>query len=92
MTLYPDVMRKAQSEIDGMVGRERMPNVTDREHLPYIEAIVREVLRWRPVGPMGKCKNTSYNVRTSVLMTDKGLPRQCTEVGLYAHSWNASLI
>ncbi|KAJ7122958.1 cytochrome P450 [Mycena epipterygia] len=53
MRLYPDVMRKAQAEIDAVVGRDRMPTFADREHLPYIRALVKEVLRWRPVGPLG---------------------------------------
>lgn len=53
MTLYPDVMRKAQAELDAVVGRDRMPTYADRPHLPYIRAIVKEVLRWRPVGPLG---------------------------------------
>ena len=54
MTLYPRVMRKAQTEIDKVIGRHRMPTVADREQLPYIEAMVKEALRWRPAGPMGK--------------------------------------
>jgi cytochrome P450 len=54
MTLYPNVMRTAQAELDQVVGRDRMPSFSDRANLPYIEAIVKEVLRWRPVGPLGK--------------------------------------
>ncbi|KIM35765.1 hypothetical protein M413DRAFT_32229 [Hebeloma cylindrosporum] len=53
MTLYPDVMRKAQREIDAAVGRGRLPTFADSPNLPYVWAIVREVLRWRPVGPLG---------------------------------------
>ena len=53
MTLYPDVMRKAQAEIDAVVGRGRMPTFDDKNNLPYIRAMVKEVLRWRPVGPIG---------------------------------------
>nr|F1SY62.1 RecName: Full=Cytochrome P450 monooxygenase 58 [Postia placenta Mad-698-R]BAK09406.1 cytochrome P450 [Postia placenta] len=59
MTLYPDVMRKAQAEIDALVGRERMPTFADRPHLPYVCALVKEVLRWRPVGPVGVPRRTS---------------------------------
>ncbi|TDL16829.1 cytochrome P450 [Rickenella mellea] len=53
MSLYPDVMRKAQAEIDAVVGRDRLPTFQDRDNLPYIRAMVKEVLRWRPVGPLG---------------------------------------
>ncbi|PSR77910.1 hypothetical protein PHLCEN_2v7652 [Hermanssonia centrifuga] len=52
MTLYPDVMRRAQGEIDNVVGRDRKPTFEDEDHLPYITAIVKEVLRWRPVAPL----------------------------------------
>ncbi|KAF9463397.1 cytochrome P450 [Collybia nuda] len=51
MVLYPDVMRKAQAEIDEVVGRDRLPNFGDYNKLPYIHAMVKEVLRWRPVVP-----------------------------------------
>ncbi|KZO99013.1 cytochrome P450 [Calocera viscosa TUFC12733] len=51
-TLYPDVVKKAQAELDTTVG-DRPPSSDDLPQLPYIEAIVKEVLRWRPPGPMG---------------------------------------
>ncbi|KIP11879.1 hypothetical protein PHLGIDRAFT_124541 [Phlebiopsis gigantea 11061_1 CR5-6] len=53
MTLYPDVQKRAQAEIDSVVGHDRLPSFDDRPNLPYIEALVKEVLRWNPVGPLG---------------------------------------
>lgn len=61
MRLYPDVMKRAQAEIDKVVGRGRLPTFADRERLPYICAIVKEVLRWRPVGPIGLPHQTSQD-------------------------------
>ncbi|OCH84102.1 cytochrome P450 [Obba rivulosa] len=52
MTLYPDVQRRAQDELDRVVGRTRLPNFGDRSHLPFIEALIREVYRWNPVSPL----------------------------------------
>ncbi|OTA95517.1 hypothetical protein M434DRAFT_393743 [Hypoxylon sp. CO27-5] len=52
MTVYPEVQRKAQEEIDRVVGKDRLPTMEDRENLPYIEAVLKEVLRWQPVAPM----------------------------------------
>lgn len=52
MTLYPDVQAKAQAEIDAVVGRDRLPTLADRPHLPYITALMNEVLRWSPVAPL----------------------------------------
>jgi len=51
MNLYPDVQRKAQAEIDSVIGHERLPNFSDRPHLPYINCIVKEVMRWFLVAP-----------------------------------------
>jgi cytochrome P450 len=53
MGLFPDVQRKAQEEIERVVGHNRLPNMADRINLPYINAVVKEVLRWHPVAPMG---------------------------------------
>ncbi|KAE8164000.1 cytochrome P450 [Aspergillus tamarii] len=53
MALFPEVQRKAQAEIDRVVGPDRLPSFQDRESLPYINAMVKEILRWHPVLPMG---------------------------------------
>ncbi|KAF7790536.1 hypothetical protein EIP86_001492 [Pleurotus ostreatoroseus] len=53
MVLYPEITRRAQAQIDAVVGRDRLPNFGDRAQLPYIEALVKEVQRWRPGAPIG---------------------------------------
>jgi cytochrome P450 len=53
MTLFPDVQKKAQAEIDAVVGPDRLPSFVDRDSLPYIDALVKEVLRWNVVTPTG---------------------------------------
>ncbi|KAK1224821.1 hypothetical protein PQX77_012232 [Marasmius sp. AFHP31] len=53
MTLYPEYQRKAQAEIDRVVGDGRLPDFRDRESLVYVEAILREVQRWQPVSGSG---------------------------------------
>ncbi len=53
MVLHPDVMHKAQAQIDKVVGRSRLPTFSDRANLPYIEAIIKEVHRWKTLGPLG---------------------------------------
>ncbi|KAK7683860.1 hypothetical protein QCA50_013238 [Cerrena zonata] len=53
MILYPDVLKKAQAEVDSVVGRDRLPTFADRDQLPYIRALVKEVLRWKPITPLG---------------------------------------
>lgn len=54
MTLYPEVQKTAQAELDAVIGSDRLPSFSDRPQLPYLEAVLREVLRWNPVAPMGK--------------------------------------
>lgn len=44
---------KARKAIDDVVGRDRLPDFGDQAQLPYITAIVEEVMRWRPVGAGG---------------------------------------
>jgi len=51
MVLYPDVMRRAHEELDAVVGQDRIPEFSDKPFLPYVCAIVKEVLRWHPVAP-----------------------------------------
>ncbi|KAK6814883.1 hypothetical protein RU639_009687 [Aspergillus parasiticus] len=53
MAQYPEVQRKAQAEIDRVIGPDHLPSFQDRENLPYINAMVKEILRWHPVLPMG---------------------------------------
>ncbi|KAF7355964.1 Cytochrome p450 [Mycena venus] len=50
MTMYPEVQKKAQAAVDEVVGRSRLPDFND--DIPYIDAVVNEVLRWRPVTPL----------------------------------------
>jgi len=53
MIAFPYTQRKAQAELDTVVGRERMPNLADAPNLPYLCAVIKEVLRWRPALPLG---------------------------------------
>lgn len=53
ITLNPDVQRKAQAEIDSVIGSDRLPNMNDQDSLPYVNAIIQEVVRWQPVTPLG---------------------------------------
>lgn len=52
MTLFPEVQKKAQDELDHVIGGSRLPTSADRKSLPYIEAIMKETHRWHPVAPM----------------------------------------
>lgn len=53
LLLHPDVQAKAQAEIDAVIGPNRLPDFEDKLKLPYLNAVVKETLRWEPVVPMG---------------------------------------
>ena len=54
MTLHEDVQRKAREELDRVVGRDRLPSMDDQPDLPYVTAVVREVLRYD--GALASCQ------------------------------------
>lgn len=53
MTLFPEAQKIAQAEIDAIIGLDRLPSLSDRQSLPYTEALVKEIHRWHVVSPMG---------------------------------------
>jgi len=53
MIAFPEVQRRAQAELDAVVGRNCLPTFDDAPRLPYVRAIVEEILRWRPSVPLG---------------------------------------
>jgi len=53
MIAFPEIQRKAQAEIDQVIGAGRLPGFQDRRNLPYIDAVVKELLRWHPAARMG---------------------------------------
>ncbi|KAK7052071.1 putative cytochrome P450 [Favolaschia claudopus] len=52
LVAYPDAQRKAQEEMDRVVGDHRMPTLDDLEEMPYIRAMILENHRFRPVAPL----------------------------------------
>ncbi|KAJ8088033.1 hypothetical protein PM082_013584 [Marasmius tenuissimus] len=54
MVKNPSILRKAQAEIDSVCTVEhRLPTFKDKARLPYVEALVKEVLRWGVMTPLG---------------------------------------
>ncbi|CAK4033753.1 cytochrome P450 [Lecanosticta acicola] len=49
MVLHPQAYAKLQKSIESVVGSSRLPGFEDIPQLPYVRAVVKEVLRWRPV-------------------------------------------
>ena len=53
MSLYPSVQAKVHAELDAVVGPDRLPDFTDRDSLIYLDAVVKEAMRWMPPTPVG---------------------------------------
>ena len=56
MLLHPDIQRRAQLEIDTVVGTDRLPSWDDEPNLPYVSAVMKEVMRVAPSAPIGPVK------------------------------------
>ncbi|KAF5606611.1 oxidoreductase [Fusarium subglutinans] len=72
MLLFPDVQSKAQKEIDSVVGTSRLPQFEDRPNLPYVDALIKETLRWIPVTPMGIVHTADEDIHYKEFVIPKG--------------------
>ena len=81
MMLLPEVQRKVQSEIDEVVGRERLPSLTDRSSMPYTEAVIQELTRIQPIGPLGG----PHRATEEFILKDFTIPKDTVIMGnIYA--------
>ncbi|KAI0081470.1 cytochrome P450 [Panus rudis PR-1116 ss-1] len=59
MAMRPEVQKKARRQLDAIIGQSSLPTTDDRASLPYIEAILKETLRWKPLSPISMPRRTS---------------------------------
>ncbi|KAJ4478446.1 cytochrome P450 [Lentinula aciculospora] len=59
MALHTEKQKKAQEEIDLVVGTERVPTIADLPNLPYVKAVIKETMRWNPAFPLGVARRSS---------------------------------
>ena len=80
MALYPEVQKKAQAEIDAVVGPNRLPDFHDRPSLPYISAVVKESSRWNIVVPFGRPFQVAIIIVGIILIQTsfEGIPHMST--------------
>ncbi|KAF9442699.1 cytochrome P450 [Macrolepiota fuliginosa MF-IS2] len=60
MCVYPEAQRKGQVELDAVL-KGRLPGFEDQSSLPYINATVKETMRWKPVAPLGIMHTTTHD-------------------------------
>jgi cytochrome P450 len=61
LALFPQVQKRAQAELDSVIGRDRLPTFDDRPSLPYVEALCKELTRWHLVLPLGAIRKSRVN-------------------------------
>ena len=64
MIAFPDVQRKVHEEIDRVVGRNRLPKLSDKGNLPYTDAVIHEVQRFGSIVHIiaPRCTNSDVNL------------------------------
>lgn len=72
MVAFPEAQRRAQAELDAVVGRARLPTFSDAPRLPYVRAIIKEVLRWRPAIERGAPHKAAEDDRYEGMFIPKG--------------------
>ena len=63
MCLYPDVQKRAQEEVDSIIGNDRLPTLADRPRLSFLDQLISEVMRWNPPAPLGLPHSSSQDSR-----------------------------
>jgi cytochrome P450 len=72
MLAYPETQARAHAELDAVIGRTRLPTFADYQHLPYIRAMVKELLRWRPITPITTPHRSTEDDRYEGMFIPKG--------------------
>lgn len=72
MITHPAVVKKAQAELDTVIGSDRLPTFADMNDLPYIRALCQEVSRWRPVSSGGFQHALTEDVQYGKYLLPKG--------------------
>ncbi|KAH8834982.1 cytochrome P450 [Flagelloscypha sp. PMI_526] len=88
MVLYPDVQRKAQAEIDAVTGGQRLPQFSDMDEgtLPYMTAVVMELLRWGKIAPLG----LPHLLEEDDVYEGRHIPKGSLEIYPNANTYNPS--
>ncbi|KIM35572.1 hypothetical protein M413DRAFT_32429 [Hebeloma cylindrosporum] len=72
LQVHPEVQRKAQQEIDSVIGLDRMPVMDDIKRLPYVQAVIYENHRLRPVAPLSVPHAATEDIQYGNYVIPKG--------------------
>ncbi|XP_030582482.1 cytochrome P450 2J2-like isoform X2 [Archocentrus centrarchus] len=72
MIYYPDIQERVQAEIDAVVGSSRQPSMTDRENMPYTDAVIHEIQRMANIIPLNVARMASKDTTVDKYTIPKG--------------------
>lgn len=83
MILNPMAQRRAQEEIDRVVGPSRLPGFEDRPHLPYVTALMKEVIRFHAPAASGLCCPLWFFDVFLTCISFTGIPHKLSKHDIY---------
>ncbi|XP_051803090.1 cytochrome P450 2J4-like isoform X7 [Acanthochromis polyacanthus] len=72
MMYYPDIQKRVQAEIDAVIGSSRQPSMTDRENMPYTDAVIHEIQRMGNILPFNVGRVASRDTTLDKYTIPKG--------------------
>ncbi|XP_051803067.1 cytochrome P450 2J4-like isoform X11 [Acanthochromis polyacanthus] len=72
MIYYPDIQKRVQAEIDAVIGSSRQPSMTDRENMPYTDAVIHEIQRMGNILPLNGARMTTKDTTLDKYTIPKG--------------------
>ena len=68
----PDIQRRLQEELDTAVPRDRLPSLEDKQAIPYVEATILELMRFKTIVPLGLVHNTTCDTEVGGFFISEG--------------------
>ncbi|KAM9761541.1 uncharacterized protein ACNS7B_003926 [Menidia menidia] len=72
MIYYPEIQEKVQAEIDAVVGSSRLPSMSDKENMPYTDAVIHEMQRMGDIIPLNVVHMSNKDTTLDKYMIPKG--------------------
>ncbi|KAJ3595294.1 hypothetical protein NHX12_004598 [Muraenolepis orangiensis] len=72
LALYPNIQERVHGEIDSVLANGRAPSLEDKQRMPYVEAVLHEVLRFCNIVPLGIFRATSQDAHVNGYTIPKG--------------------
>nr|UXG91340.1 miltiradiene/abietatriene hydroxylase [Callicarpa americana] len=72
LILNPDKLAKVKNELKTVVGESKQVQESDMPRLPYLQAVIKEVLRYHPPGPLLLPRKAEYDQEVNGYLIPKG--------------------